>query len=121
MSFEIKYNEEELILPEIKCDCGMKHMKPDMDIYIGNGILDNTMKYLKKRDYGKNVVVITDDIIYPIVGQKVEEMLNDAGYQVKLCKLEREEELLPDQTAIGEVLLTVDLDTDFMIAVVQGQ
>lgn len=120
MSFEIKYNQEELILPDIICDCGMKHMKPDMDIYIGNGILGNTVKYLKKRDYGKNVIVITDDIIYPVVGQKVEEMLIDAGYQVKLCKLEREEELLPDQTAIGEVLLTVDLDTDFMIAVGSG-
>ena len=117
---EVKYEGSKLILPEITCNCGMHHAKPDMDIYIGKGIIAQSVDFIAQRDFGKNVVVVTDQTLYQIAAKNVESRLQAAGYQVTLCCLERETPLIPDERALGEILLAVDNDTDFLIAVGSG-
>ncbi|MFW5980452.1 MAG: sn-glycerol-1-phosphate dehydrogenase [Halanaerobiaceae bacterium] len=120
MSFQAEYIGEKLKLPDIDCDCGMPHRNPDMDIYIGNNILKNSGRYIKEKELGKRALVVTDNIIDDIAGKKVVDNLKQSGFEVKICILEREEELVPDETALGEVLLELDPEIDFLVAVGSG-
>lgn len=117
---KIDYQEHQLVFSNLLCDCGMKHAEPDLDVYIGSGIIPRVATYLGKRDLGKNVLLVTDNVVYPIAGKQVQQVLTDAGYQVELCLLEREGELIPDETALGEILLTMTNETEFLLAVGSG-
>lgn len=120
MSVEIKYEKNKMTFSNIECDCGLKHNLPDIDIYIGSNILGNTAEYLKSRNLGKKAVLVVDNITYEIAGRRVEKLMVESGFKVTLCLLKREGELEPDQTALGEVLLSMDKDTDFLIGVGSG-
>ncbi len=120
MPVKIEYTQNKLVLPKIECDCGMTHETPDIDIYIGSRIIDNCVEYINARNFGKNAVLVADLITYKIAGKKVEELLQQAGYSISLCLLEREKELEPDESAIGEILYAMEKRTDFLIAVGSG-
>lgn len=120
MSIDISYEGSKLVLPEIVCDCGINHAHPDMDIYIGDNILSKVPEYLLARDLGKNVVLVTDNVVYDIAGKKVLSILAKAGYHIDLCLLERDQPLVPNQEALGEIMLTINNDTDFLLAVGSG-
>lgn len=116
----ITYRDDKLLLEQIACDCGLQHGVPDMDIYIGRSLLERLPEYLRQRQLGSRVVVITDNVVYEVAGRTVVELLRAAGYAVKLCLLERDEPLLPNETALGEVLLTMETDTEFLLSVGSG-
>lgn len=117
---EIRYENNKLILPSLHCDCGMPHALPDMDIYIGNGILQNCAEYTKQKNFGVNCLLVADNNTYKVAGHEVERLFRQAGFRVTVCLLEREEELEPDETAVGEVLFALDKDIDFLTAVGSG-
>ena len=116
----ISYEGNKLVLPKIQCNCGINHTYPDMDIYIGEGLIHDVGKYLKARDLGRNIVLVTDNIVYSIAAKSVIAVLEQAGYHVDLCLLEREKQLIPDETALGEILITLNNNTDFLVAVGSG-
>lgn len=120
MKMDISYQGDKMVLPEIDCECGIEHARPDMDIYIGQGIIDKVPEYLHNRNLGKNVTVVTDNIIYEVVAKKVVSKLQGAGYKVDLCLMERKEALIPNEVALGEILLTVTNETEFLIAIGSG-
>ncbi|MFW6256664.1 MAG: sn-glycerol-1-phosphate dehydrogenase [Bacillota bacterium] len=119
MSFDIKYQKNKLVLEELECECGLKHRQPDMDIYIGPGILANSVEYIEEAITGERVLVITDNVVNDYA-QEFIEIIENEGYDVKICLLERKEELVPDQRALGEILLVLEPDIDFLCAVGSG-
>ena len=121
MGIEIRYEENKLILPEISCDCGLNHGIPDIDIYIGQGLIEKVPAYLGQRKLGSKLVLVTDNIIYEVATKQVLTVLENAGYHVNLCLLERDRPLIPNETALGEILLTLDNSTEFLLAVGSGQ
>jgi glycerol-1-phosphate dehydrogenase [NAD(P)+] len=120
MSFMVSYEKSKLIIPEISCDCGFTHNIPDLDIYIGRGILRDSAAHIRQRSLGNKLVLVADNTTYKVAGNEVEKILKEDGFKVTLCILEREDELKPDEVAIGEVLLSMDTDTDFLVAVGSG-
>lgn len=120
MPVKIDYDNYKLVIPQIKCDCGMPHEKPDMDIYIGANIIDNCVNYINARNFGKNAVLVADNNTYRIAGRKVESLLQESGYNISLCLLERDGELEPDESALGEILYAMEKGTNFLIAVGSG-
>jgi glycerol-1-phosphate dehydrogenase [NAD(P)+] len=120
MSFDVTYEGSKMIIPELSCDCGYTHAIPDIDVYIGRGILPESARHIRERNLGDNLVLVADNITYEVAGKDVEKVLKGDGFQVTLCILERDDELKPDETAIGEVLLSVDSDTNFLVAVGSG-
>ncbi len=120
MSVEIRYENNRMIFPIFDCDCGFQHHEPDLDVYIGSGILQETGEYIRHRNLGSRAVLVADNITYEVAGKYIEKLLREDGFRIDLCVLEREEELEPDERALGEVLLTIEQDTDFLIAVGSG-
>lgn len=120
MQYEIKYINNKMVFPEYHCDCGYAHEHPEVDIYIGSGILKDCAQYVAAGNLGNNAVLVADNITYEIAGRFVEDQLLAGGFKITLCLLEREDELEPDETALGEVLLSMDKDTEFFISVGSG-
>lgn len=109
-----------LTLSGIACDCPCEHSAPAQDIYIGNGLIARIPAYIKKRGLGTHCVLACDETTYGVAGQAVSEALKSDGVDVLLCVLKREGELMPDERACGEVLLSILPETEFLISVGSG-
>lgn len=113
-------NDGRMIIEGIECSCGCKHMKPNQDIYVGEGLIERLPEYISRRGLGKNCVLACDDNTYPIAGKAAAEVLTAAGYHVTLCCMHREGRLEPDEHSVGEVLLSMTEKTELLIAVGSG-
>lgn len=121
MSVNIRYDEDSrMILEGLECDCPCEHSLPNQDIYVGRNLIPRLPGYIKKRGLGTHCVVVCDENTYRVAGEKVYNALKDAGFDAILLKFEREEELVPDQRTIGELLLTIQPETEFLVAVGSG-
>lgn len=121
MPYSMSYDKDDrLIISDIVCSCGSVHNRPTQDIYVGSGIIDNTAAYIQKRLSGKNCVLVADNITWDIAGAKVSSQLKNAGFHVIDCVLTRKGRLEPDETAVGEVFLALQGDTDFLVSVGSG-
>ena len=121
MPVTIGYDEnQKLQISGIKCDCPCEHQLPTQDIYVGTGLLSNIPDYIKKRGLGTHCVLVADNNTYEIAGRTVEAALIQAGFQVIPCIIRREHPMDPDERACGEVLLSIQPETEFLISVGSG-
>ena len=121
MPVSISYDQNSrLEISGIECDCPCDHSLPSQDIYIGTGLLPKIPDYIKKRDLGKHCVLVADNITYEIAGRAVEDSLLQAGFHVIPCVIHREQPMDPDERACGEVLLSIQPETEFLISVGSG-
>lgn len=104
----------------VSCSCGLDHQQPQVDVYLDAGTLGNLPEYVARRGLGKRCVLVADNITYPLAGIACEQLLATAGYNVSTCVIRRHEAMDPDEKACGEVLLTIQDDTDFLISVGSG-
>jgi len=121
MAVKISYDpDNRMILEGLECDCPCEHSAPTQDIYIGSGLIEKLPGYIDKRGLGKHCVVVCDENTYKVAGERVHSILTDAGYDAILLKFHRDEELVPDERTIGELLLTIQPETEFLVAVGSG-
>ena len=108
MAVKVTYDENrKMILEGLECDCPCTHSIPDQDIYVGRGLLERLPGYINSRGLGRHCVVVCDENTYRVAGEKVHGVLTEAGFDAILLKFERSGELIPDETTIGELLLTI--------------
>ncbi len=118
---KIKYDaDSRMILEGLDCDCPCQHATPNQDIYVGTDLLEKLPGYIEKRGLGTHCVVVCDENTYRVAGERVYGILNDAGFSPILCRIARDGELVPDETTVGEVLLTIQPETQFLVAVGSG-
>ncbi|NLM76744.1 MAG: sn-glycerol-1-phosphate dehydrogenase, partial [Ruminococcaceae bacterium] len=86
----------------------------------GTDLLARLPAYIQKRQLGSNCVLVADDNTWPLAGQQLTAILQAAGITVLTCVLRRQGELEPDERACGEVLLTLQPETDFLVSVGSG-
>ncbi|MGI5898527.1 MAG: sn-glycerol-1-phosphate dehydrogenase [Christensenellales bacterium] len=121
MPVNVGYDDDQrLVISGLECDCPCEHSQPDQDIYVGTGLIPRLPKYIQKRGMGKSCVLVADKNTYEVAGREVERTLKDAGFQVVLCKIMREHDMDPDETACGEILLSIQPETEFLVAVGSG-
>jgi len=121
MPVSISYDENDrLVLAGLDCDCPCTHNQPTQDIYIGKDLLPRIPSYIDRKGLGRHCVLVADNITYEVAGRTVQDVLVKAGFDVIPCVVHREEEMLPDETASGEVLLSILPETEFLISVGSG-
>ena len=121
MAVSVSYDENHrLILSGLECDCSCEHRVPDQDIYVGEDILPNLPKYISKRGLGKNCVLVCDKNTFKVAGERTNRILTDAGINVIMCLIKRDGDLDPDERSVGEVLLSIQPETEFIVAVGSG-
>jgi glycerol-1-phosphate dehydrogenase [NAD(P)+] len=112
--------DHKLILRGFECDCPCSHTFPDLDIYLGEGLLDDLPRIIRKRIPGARCVLVTDAVLYPLYGQRVQAILAEAGFCVTLCVIKRDGVAEPDERTCGEILLSISPDTEFILSVGSG-
>jgi len=65
-------------------------------------------------------VLVADQNTYPLAGERVEQALLSAGFTVVRCVIRRDGVMDPDELACGEVLLSIQPETEFLVAVGSG-
>lgn len=121
MAVQIGYDpDNRLILSGIRCDCGGSHKLPPQDIYVGTDLIGEVPRYIRRRNLGQHCVLVADDNTWPLAGQRLAELLQAAGFTVLTCLIHRDGELEPDERACGEVLLTMQPETAFLVSVGSG-
>ena len=121
MSVKVRYDDDHrMILENLSCDCPCDHAQPNQDIYVGKGLIPRLPEYIARRGLGTHCVVVCDENTYKVAGEQVYQVLKNAGYDAILLKFVREGELVPDERTIGELLLTIQPETEFLVAVGSG-
>ena len=112
--------DSKLVLSGLECGCPSEHRIPDQDIYVGSGLLRNIPRYIKARGLGSQCLLVADTITWEVAGKAVHEALAASGFLVTDCVIKREHEMEPDERACGEVLLSIQPETEFLISVGSG-
>ena len=121
MPVTIGYDEsQKLHLTGLECNCALKHHMPTQDIYVGKGLVPNIPEYIRSRNLGTRCVLVADNNTYEIAGRNVERALAEAGFSVIPCVITREHAMDPDERACGEVLLSIQPETQFLVSVGSG-
>ncbi len=121
MPVSVTYDSDsKLTISGLACDCACEHRVPDQDIYVGSDLLKNLPEYINSRGIGKRCVLVADTPTYQVAGQAVHDILLSSGFQVNLCRIRRDGVMEPDERACGEVLLTIQPDTQFLVSVGSG-
>ena len=121
MPVNVGYDDNQrLVISGLECDCDCRHGQPDQDIYVGTNLIAKVPEYIKKRGLGTHCVLVADKNTYEVAGRDVEKALRAAGFDVILCKIMREHDMDPDEVACGEVLLSIQPETEFLVAVGSG-
>lgn len=121
MAVTFSYDEDSrLILSGLDCSCPCEHREVDADIYVGTGLLPKVPEFIRRRGLGTHCVLVADRNTYRVAGEKVERSLTEAGFDVVSCVIERPGDVLPDDGACGEVLLSISRKTEFLISVGSG-
>ncbi len=121
MGYQISYDEDSrLVISGLECDCPCEHNEPTQDVYVGNGIVNNIARYIRRRALGTHCVLVADNITWEVAGKRVHDLLAADGVEVTLCVIRREGSMEPDERAVGEVFLSLRPDTEFMVSVGSG-
>lgn len=121
MSVTIGYDQDsKLLISGLQCDCPCEHNTPTQDIYVGTGLIPKLPSYIRKKNLGTHCVLVCDKNTYEVAGRDVEKTLKEAGFSVIMCKIMRDGDVDPDETAVGEVLLSIQPETEFLISVGSG-
>jgi glycerol-1-phosphate dehydrogenase [NAD(P)+] len=100
------------------CSCGRKHSVGIRKISIGKQQAAEVVKLTL--EYGKNVFLVADSNTYDIYGKKIENELKKAGFYLTTYIFQTAGRLIPDERAIGRLLVEINPATQLIIAVGSG-
>jgi glycerol-1-phosphate dehydrogenase [NAD(P)+] len=101
------------------CGCGRHHTVDIRRIVIGDGCLPEVVNAAAELKAEK-IFMIADSNTYEVCGRRVEEMLGKAGFEVKAYIFRPLEPLVPDETALGRLLVEMDAATSLIVTVGTG-
>ncbi len=100
------------------CPCGMTHSSPIGMTVIREGAIDSLPEVLEHLQLGKNVLVVTDSMVYDIIGKQAVEMWERAGLNIQKTIFPLP--LIPDEKALGVVMVAATKDIDAIVCLGGG-
>jgi glycerol-1-phosphate dehydrogenase [NAD(P)+] len=102
------------------CSCGRSHSVDINSILISTNVLQSIPSRLKNfKD--KKVFLFSDSNTYKVYGSKVHEILNNNNYTIKNFVFDTSNKnLIPDEKALGRLIMEIEIDTSLIIAVGSG-
>lgn len=104
----------------LECACGRTHTTGLDAVSVGPGVTADIVKYANKYGF-KNLYICCDSITWGISGEKVMNILADAGIKAKAHVFNPENgPFIPNEKALGELMIDCDRDMDLVVAVGSG-
>ena len=100
------------------CPCGKTHSSTLKELIVESGAVAKIPQLVKKYD-GHKVFVLTDINIYAAAGEKVCNILKEAGIPYS-CYVFPQEHLEPDEWAVGSAVMHFDTSCDLILGVGSG-
>jgi len=101
-----------------ECKCGKIHINPVDEVLVGNGVVNELPRIIKKNNL-KKAFILADVNTYKVAGEKVSELLNDAEIQFSEY-IFKDTHLEPDEKAVGSAVMHFDNSCDVIVAVGSG-
>ena len=98
------------------CDCGKEHTSDVEDIVLGAGVLPRGVEAIAA--LGKKALLIADIHTWSCAGERVTDLLSQKI--TVTTYVFPDEALVPDEYALGRVLMALKPETDLLIAVGSG-
>ena len=97
-----------------QCSCGHVHESGIREVIIQSGGIDELPSLAKRICEGREVLIVTDVVIYEVIGREEKEKWEREGlnciWQVFKTPV------LPDEHALGSILAAMSKDTDLLVA-----
>lgn len=103
---------------EMECHCGKEHRTELKKIDIEEGALQRLPEHIKELGY-KKVFMVADVHTWAAAGKEAEEEIKRAGLSCEKYVFE-DEELIPDEKAVGALTEVFPKETDLILAVGSG-
>lgn len=110
---------EEMAGLSFDCSCGRKHSVNINQIYVGKDAEKVLLRQLKDFKNGK-VFMIADNYTFNVYGKNILALLNKNDFHTGSCVFETTKPLVPDEEAIGRLLVEITKDVSIIIAVGSG-
>jgi glycerol-1-phosphate dehydrogenase [NAD(P)+] len=114
-----QFQIEDFLGNEIHCECQKAHQVAIDRVIIEKDGIYKLPDCLKSFQY-KKALVIADLHTYEAAGKLVETVLADANFLYKRFVFQVKEDLVPDETAVGKLLIQVEKDTDVIVTIGTG-
>lgn len=101
-----------------ECSCGKKHKTDLREVEISEGAINKIPNLVKKYGY-KKIFVVSDCNTYKIAGKSVQDILIKNNFDV-VNFIFSEEDVIPNERTLGEILTAYDRDCDLIMAVGSG-
>jgi glycerol-1-phosphate dehydrogenase [NAD(P)+] len=98
----------------------MKNLMPIKEIVIKEGAINDLTPIINKIGVNSKIMIVCDNNTYKVAAKEIIERLESNNFFVTKCVLERDSLLIPDEYSLGEVLINLDKDTEFLLAVGSG-
>lgn len=95
----------------------------EYEIIIGKSFLDSVGEYVKSVCLGKNALIVSDDTVYSLYGERVKESLEKSGYNARTFVFENGERSKNMQTVLQIISRLADerfTRSDFIVALGGG-
>lgn len=102
-----------------ECSCGRKHNIDIKKIITGNGVLGRVSDVVADFRFGR-ILVISDNNTYEVCGREIEAILNEQSFDVYSYVFRNIHPLIPDEKALGRLIIEIDKKTSLIIAVGSG-
>lgn len=100
------------------CSCGRTHSTALEGVTVGANAMNALPAYVKKYGFRK-LFIACDEITYGIAGEKVMQILQEAGIKAK-AHIFTGKRFIPDEKALGELMIDADRECDLVVAVGTG-
>ncbi len=117
---DIAFHDDELALEPFDCRCGRRHELPIRRILVRPRAIDEVASIVGELGTGTRVTLVADGNTYRIAGRAVEDQLRRARYRVTLCLFDTTQPVKPDETAVGDLMLTMGTETDLLVVCGSG-
>mgnify|MGYP005850431579 CR=1 FL=1 len=102
------------------CGCGRKHSADISKIIIGRGALGEIQSIAAIFRQGK-ILIAADSNTYEVCGRTVEKLLADGDFNIRTFVFNTpHHHLVPDERAVGRLLIEAGRDVSFILAVGSG-
>ena len=110
---------EQYVSKSISCSCGKTHISRVEKIEIAENVIEHEMiAFLKTKNY-KKITVVCDKNTYRVAADRVCKALSENSISFKLHKF-HEDNVLPNEYFIGNLVMAMPLDSDLILAVGSG-
>jgi len=114
-----EFKIRDFLKTKFTCNCGKEHRVDIDNIVIEKEAIAFLPSLINQYNF-KKIFIVADANTYKVAGEITEKALQGNGFDLKKYIFEDEEHLIPDEKAVGKLLIQITSDIDLILAIGSG-